>query len=298
MPTIADDQYHALLEARVFEPGALRVALADRARRPVAGDDGNLLILAADHTARGMLAAGDDPLAVADRRVLLERLASGLAMPGVDGVLASADLLEELAWLGALEGRLAIGTMNRGGVIGAEWELDDRMSAYDADHVASCGLDGGKVLLRIEDTDPGVARTLESVAAAVTALADRDLMCMVEPLPYLLADGRAVLDPSVERLIKVVAIASGLGASSAYTWLKVPGSDRMAEVAAATTMPILMLGGDPGADADSTFNRWEKAMVQPNVRGLVAGRPLLYPHEVSSASAIGRAAAIVHGGSR
>ena len=63
--------------------------------------------------------------------------------------------------------------MNRGGIIGADWELDDRMTAYDADHVESCGLDGGKVLLRIDDTDPGVARTIESVAAVVTQLADR-----------------------------------------------------------------------------------------------------------------------------
>ena len=40
----------------------------------VAGDDGRLLILAADHTARGMLAASGDPLAVADRYTLLDRL--------------------------------------------------------------------------------------------------------------------------------------------------------------------------------------------------------------------------------
>jgi len=295
MAELSDERYRALLEARVFDPESLRRALVGRTRRTVPGSDGNLLILAADHTARGMLAAGDDPLAVADRRVLLDRLVAGLATPGVDGVLASADLLEELAWLGALDHRLAIGTMNRGGVIGARWELDDRMTAYDADHVAELGLDGGKVLLRIEDTDPGVARTIETVAATVTRLADRRLMCMVEPLPYLVtASGRAVLDPSPERLIKAVAIASGLGASSAYTWLKVPGSDRMAEVAAATTMPILMLGGDPGADSEQTFNRWGESMKQPNVRGLVAGRALLYPHQGSPAVAIERAAAIVH----
>ena len=295
MAEVTDQRYRALLEARVFDPESLRSALVGRARRTVAGTDGNLLILAADHTARGMLAAGGDPLAVADRRVLLNRLVAGLAMPGVDGVLASADLLEELAWLGALDDRLAIGTMNRGGVIGARWELDDRMTAYDADHVAGLGLDGGKVLLRIEETDPGVARTIETVAAAVTRLADRRLMCMVEPLPYLMtAAGRAVLDPSPERLIKAVAIASGLGASSAYTWLKVPGSDRMAEVAAATTMPILMLGGDPGADSESTFNRWRESMRQPNVRGLVAGRALLYPQQGTPGGAIERAAAIVH----
>ena len=292
------DRYRALIEARIHEPESLRTALTGRSRRTIAGADGRLLILAADHTARGMLAANGDPLAVADRFTMLDRLIQALAVPGVDGVLASADVLEELAWLGALDNRLAIGTMNRGGIIGAQWELDDRMTAYDADHIEAYGLDGGKTLLRIDDTDPGVARTIEAVAAVTTQLADRRLMCMVEPLPYVKdASGRAMLDTSDERLIKVVAIASGLGSSSAYTWLKIPASDRMAEVAAATSLPILMLGGDPGADSDRTFDRWSTAMREPNVRGLVAGRTLLYPHAGESHQAAARAAAIVHGGS-
>jgi hypothetical protein len=63
-------------------------ALRNRARRGLIGSDGNLMILAADHTARGMLAAGGDPLAVADRFTLLDRLIRGLANPGVDGVMA------------------------------------------------------------------------------------------------------------------------------------------------------------------------------------------------------------------
>lgn len=289
------ERYRALIDARIFEPESLRTALAQRRRRSVPGADGRLLIIAADHTARGMLGAAGDPLAVADRYTLLDRLVRVLAVPGVDGVLASADILEELAWLGALDERLAIGTMNRGGIIGARWELDDRMTAYDVDHVESLGLDGGKTLLRIDHEDAGVARTIEAVAAATTQLADRRIMAMIEPLPYTKdANGRAVLDTTDEALIKVVAIASGLGSSSAYTWLKIPGSDRMAEVAGATTMPVLMLGGDPGSNVDQTFARWAAAMREPNVRGLVAGRTLLYPHGEAPEVAVGRAASIVH----
>jgi DhnA family fructose-bisphosphate aldolase class Ia len=291
---VSDAEYTALLDARVRRPQALRSSLVERARRPLVGDDGNLLVLAADHTARGMIAVGDDPLAVADRRSLLDRLVRGLAA-GADGVLASADILEELAFLGALDGRLAIGTINRGGIIGATWELDDRITAYDPEHVVSLGLDGGKVLLRIEHTDPGVARTIEAVAAVVTALADAQVMCLVEPLPYLKdADGRAYLDRSTDRLAKVVSIASGLGSSSAHTWLKIPAVERMDVVAGATSMPILMLGGDPGGQAAQVFGLWEDAMAQPNVRGLVAGRALLYPHDGDVETAVGQAAAFVH----
>lgn len=288
--------YEALIEARVFDPESLRTALIKRSRRTIPGADGKLMIVAADHTARGMLAVGSDPLAVADRYSLLDRIVRSLRVPGVDGVMASADILEELAWLGALDGLLAIATMNRGGIIGASWELDDRLTAYDADHIAEYGIDGGKVLLRIEDTDPGVANTLEMVAAITTELADRKIMCMIETLPYLKNEsGRAVLDTSHEKLVKVVAIASGLGSSSAYTWLKIPPSPRMAEVAGATTLPIVMLGGDPGANWQATFDLWQESMIQPNVRGLVAGRAMLYPTEGMVEEAVARGVAMVHG---
>jgi DhnA family fructose-bisphosphate aldolase class Ia len=290
------DQYAALCEARVFEPASLQRALRDRKRRTLAGHDGNLMILAADHTARGMLAVGSDPLAVADRYTLLDNMLRGLAVPGVDGVMASADILEELAWLGALEGRVAIGTMNRGGLKGATWELDDRITAYDADHIGEAGLDGGKLLLRIEFTDPGVARTIEMCGAVTTRLADQGIACMIEPLPYLKDEkGNAYLDTSDDELIRAVAIASGLGSSSAYTWLKIPATPRIAEVAAATTMPILLLGGDPGEQLPQVVAGWEQAMREPNVRGLIPGRALLYPHDGDIEGIVATAASIVHG---
>lgn len=290
------DQYAALCEARIFEPASLQKALRERKRRTLYGTDGNLMILAADHTARGMLAVGKDPLAVADRSTLLDNLLRGLSIPGVDGVMASADILEELAWLGALEGKVAVGTINRGGLKGALWELDDRITAYDPDHIASAGLDAGKLLLRIEFTDPGVARTIEMCGAVTTKLADQGIACMIEPLPYLKDEaGRAYLDTRDEELIRAVAIASGLGSSSAYTWLKIPATPRIAEVAAATTMPILLLGGDPGEGLPEVVAGWELAMREPNVRGLIPGRALLYPHDGDIEGIVATAARIVHG---
>ena len=287
--------YAELMEARVREPKALQRALVGRARRSIPGVDGRLMLLAADHTARGMLGVGSDPLAIADRFTLLDRLVRGLAVDGVDGVMASADILEELAFLGVLEGRLAIGTMNRGGIIGAKWELDDRLTAYDTEHVASMGLDGGKTLLRIEDTDPGLPRTLEMVARLTTELADLGIMSLIEPLPYLKNEhGGAHLDHSEERLIKVVAIASGLGSSSAFTWLKIPATANPDRVAAATSCPILLLGGDAGAQWEQVFARWEQALAVPNIRGLVPGRALLYPESLTVEEAVGRAARLVH----
>ncbi len=290
-------RYLELIEARINNPASLQKALKNRARRTVAGKDGKLMLLAADHTARGIIAAGNNPTAIADRFVLLDKLIRGLAVDGVDGVMASADILEELAWLGALEEKVAIGTMNRGGIIGATWELDDRLTAYDAEHIKSMGLDGGKTLLRIDETDPGVARTIEMVAQVTTQLADLELVSMIEPLPYMKnSDGRAVLDPSEEKLIKVVSIASALGSSSAFTWLKIPAPANPERVAAATSCPILLLGGDPGSNWEEVFAKWEKALTVPNIRGLVPGRALLYGEDLDVEAAVSRAAKMVRKG--
>jgi DhnA family fructose-bisphosphate aldolase class Ia len=295
--TLEHKRYLELIEARINNPASLQKALKNRARRTVAGKDGKLLLLAADHTARGIIAAGNNPTAIADRYVLLDKLIRGLAVAGVDGVMASADILEELAWLGVLEERVVIGTMNRGGIIGASWELDDRLTAYDAEHIKSMGLDGGKTLLRIDETDPGVARTIEMVAQVTTQLADLELVSMIEPLPYMKnAEGRAILDPSEEKLIKVVSIASALGSSSAYTWLKIPAPTNPERVAAATSCPILLLGGDPGSNWEEVFAKWEKALSVTNIRGLVPGRALLFGDKLEVEEAVLRAAQLVRRG--
>ena len=192
-------------------------------------------------------------MAMGSRADLLARLMIALQRPGVDGVLATPDVLEDLLLLGALEGKVVIGSMNRGGLQGAAFELDDRFTAYrTADEIAARRLDGGKMLTRIDLGDPGTVATLESSAAAVTGLAEHKLMAMVEPFWSTRGeDGRVanLLDP--DSVIKSIQIASGLGATSAYTWLKLPVVDELDRVMEATTLPTLLLGGDPTVAAGS-----------------------------------------------
>jgi hypothetical protein len=117
---------------------------------------------------------------------------------------------------------------------------------------------------------------------------------MVEPLPYHVdSSGRARLLDDDDRLLRAVAVASGLGHTSSYTWLKVPAGRDVARMLATTTLPALILGGAPGPDPDATYHSWEQAMRVPNVRGLVVGRALLYPPDGDVAGAIERAATIV-----
>jgi hypothetical protein len=291
---LTDHRWNELLETRATDPAAVTRAWADRPRRPLLAADGRLFLLAADHPARSALSVGGDPLAMADRRDLLERLLTALEEPGVDGLLGSPDILEELLLLGALGEKVAIGTMNRAGLVGSVWELDDRMTAYDTASLVDAGIEGGKMLLRIDPADAGSLPTIETCARAVGELAAAEIMAMIEPLPYTTDDtGRAKLDTDDDALIRAIGVASALGPTSAHTWLKLPASDDVERVMAATTLPTLILGGAPGPDPDTAFAAWERALAVPQVRGLVVGRTLLYPPDGDVAAAVKTAAAIV-----
>jgi len=251
------------------------------------------MMIAADHPARGALRAGADPLAMSDRADLLRRIRIALANPGVNGVLGTPDILEDLLLLGALDGKVVVGSMNRGGLAGTSFEIDDRFTAYDAASIAAAGFGGGKMLLRIDPDDAGTAGTLVGCANAVTDLARLGLLAMVEPFISHRVDGRVRNDLSAGAMIRAVSVAAGLGATSAYTWLKVPVVDDMERVMAATTLPTLILGGEVSADTDAAYAQWSKALALPTVRGLVIGRRLLYPPGGDVAAAVDRAVSLL-----
>ena len=319
-------QARALADVRARHPEAIAEAAIARRRRPeLIGVSGNLMIIAADHPARASLGAGGRPWAMADRLDLLDRLVAALRRPGVDGVLATADILEDLLILHALEDKLVVGSMNRGGLAGSVFELDDRFTGYTASSLAAMGFDGGKMLLRIDLADPATVRTLESCADAISDLAAHRLMAMVEPFwasreaatpagpagsarggltaggrwtPAASA-GRVRHDLTADAVARSIAVASGLGTTSAYSWLKLPVVDEMERVLAASTLPVLLLGGDAGESEDEAaemFERWTTALALPTVRGIVAGRALLYPPDDDVDAAVDRAVSLLTGG--
>ena len=289
-PTCAT--YADITDVRANDPGAIARAWQNRTTRSTLRGDGRLMIVAADHPARGALAVGSRPTAMNSRTDLLDRLRAALADPGVDGVLATAEILDDLVLIGALDNKVVFSSFNRGGLAGSSFELDDRMTGATAASTAAARMNGGKMLCRIDIDDPGTVATMASCAQAVDDLAAHGLIAMIEPFLSSRVDGKVRNDLSPDAVIKSIHICQGLGSTSAYTWMKLPVVPEMDRVMDATTMPTLLLGGDP-ADPDEAFASWEKALTLPAVRGLIVGRTLLYPADDDVSSAVATAVKMV-----
>jgi hypothetical protein len=278
-----------ITDLRVSDPRRVESAAARRRRRDALTRDGRLNLLAADHPARRVTAVGGDPLAMADRQDYLARIVRILLGGAVDGVMATMDLLEDLLLLGELlreaggpaflDRKLLIASLNRGGLAGASWELDDPITGADAETVRRFGLDGGKLLLRVGDDDPGSLRTMVACAEAISRLNEIGLPTFLEPLPVERGAGGA---PKVVKeagaLARAAGVASALGSSSRYLWLKLPYCEGYERVARSTTLPILLLGGESAGDPRPFLAAVAGALGAGSaVRGALVGRNVLYP---------------------
>jgi DhnA family fructose-bisphosphate aldolase class Ia len=299
--------YAAVTDVRVSQPAFAEAEADRRRRRRTLTPDGRLVILAADHPGRQSLRIQADPLAMADRHALLGRILRVLSHPGIDGVMATPDLIEDLFILSGLirerggqsplDERLVLGCMNRGGLPGTAWEMDDAFTGFTARRLAVLGMDGGKFMVRIDPTDPGSLRTMEGCARAVSELAEQGLVSFLEPLPVVKDGATYRVTRTMEALAGAVSAASAFGASSLHTWLKLPTCPDFEKVAAATTLPLVVLGGEAVGDPRPVLADLRAGMAAgANVRGAMIGRNVLYPGTDDPRAAAAATAAIVHDG--
>lgn len=274
---VSDQQFADIVETRARRPEVIAELARSRKRRDEFDDGRGLFLITADDPARANLQIGAYPVALGDRKRLLDRLTSVLDAPEVDGLIATPDIVGDLLLLGALDDKLVVGSMNRSGLAGSTWEVDDRFTAYDPSAITTSNLDGGKMTLRLDWKDPGTNDALLACARAVGALGRKQIPALVEPLPVFRDAGRARVANDPDGLIRALSVAGGLGAVSDHTWLKVPVVRDVASVLGATSMPVLVGGGDPGVDRDEAVARWRDALALPQARGLLAGRSLLFP---------------------
>jgi DhnA family fructose-bisphosphate aldolase class Ia len=277
-----------LTEIRITEPDYALRAATKRERRKLVAPGGRLNILAADHPARGVTKVGGDSLAMADRRDYLARILRVLTAPGVDGIMATMDIIEELLILdrilredgGAspLDQKLLIGSLNRGGLAGSAWELDDPMTGPSPTTCAAWQLDGAKVLLRMALEEPDSLKTMLASAQAITECNALGVPMFLEPLPVKKSDSGWSVKKDRESLARLVGVASALGDSSRYLWLKLPYCTGFETVARSTSLPILLLGGESAGNPEPFLTELVSAMRSgANVRGALVGRNVLYP---------------------
>lgn len=296
-----------LTDIRVNDPErSLRVAKA-RKRRESLTKDGKLNILAADHPARRVTRVGDDPLRMADRHEYLARMTRVMMCEGVDGILATMDIIEDLLLLhdlmreagGAafLDERLLIVSFNRAALQGSSWEIDDPVSGPTAESCVEWGIDGAKILMRVCDAEPESLKTIMETVRAITELNKVGLPMFLESLPVVKAEHSYKILKNADDLTRMVGAAAALGDSARYLWLKLPFCENYEQVARATTLPILLLGGDPVGDATPFLNELAAGLkAGHNVRGALVGRNILYPGADDPLAVIESVAGVIHRG--
>jgi hypothetical protein len=277
-----------ITEIRVDSPDVIISEALARVRRPKLTTDGKLTVLATDHPARLVTNVGNDPMAMADRLEYLGRVLRVLVTGEFDGVMGPTDIIEDLFIVSHLikqaggpaflDEKVILGCMNRGGLSGVVFEMDDRMTSFTADSIAQLRLDGAKIMFRLDDNEVSSLSTIEYCAWAITEMNAHGLPTFLEPLPVELRGGKYEVQKNAEALARTAGVAGALGDSSANLWLKLPYCDDYEIVSRAVTEPILMLGGASKGDPTPMLGEFASGMrAGSNVRGALVGRNILYP---------------------
>ena len=214
------DRIAQVIETRVRRPGQIAEAAAARTRAASVASARTAAWSSSRPTTRpagrcGYAASG---FAMADRAEPARAALRGARPPGVGGVLGTADVLEDLLLLGALQGRIVVASMNRGGLAGTVFEI-------------------GRPVHRIRrrgDRADGIRRRQDAAPDRPRRPGDGGAPCRRAPGPCPTwpgagsspwssrssptgVDGRVRNDTSPEAMILALTIASGLGTTSAYT---------------------------------------------------------------------------------
>jgi DhnA family fructose-bisphosphate aldolase class Ia len=260
------------LGPRSRPPRRVRLGSVDvppRTRRP-AERAGRLplptLILAADHRARGVATIENYADYVGAIRA---------ALPHCDGILATAKPLADLAAGGALtERHRTYLSLNRTGLAGSAFELDDRLVTTVARAQAD-GWTGIKHMTRIDLGDTHTAPALELLGRVIDEAASAGLEALIECVGW--RDGKMARD--TDTIVYAAILAHDMGAPV----LKVPVPDEhsgeprveaIGRVVASVGCPVLFLGG-PWRDDDEGLVAEATDVMAGGGAGLAVGRAII-----------------------
>jgi DhnA family fructose-bisphosphate aldolase class Ia len=281
-----DPIFSAITEVRVNSPEVILQEATARKKRKKLTRDGMLTILAADHPGRMVTRSGDDPVGMCDRQEYLGRVLRVVTNPDVDGIMATTDVIEDLFIVNHLvkqgggpsflDEKVMLGSMNRGGLSGTAFEMDDTFTSFSVESLRLLRLDAAKTMFRLELTSGNSAKTMLYNADIISELNRYEIPCFLEIL-YVSAEGYKVQKSSAE-MMKAIGVASAMGDSSRNLWLKIPFCENYSQVVKTTTLPLLMLGGESKGDPTETIGEFVAGLkAGANVRGALVGRNILFP---------------------
>ena len=284
--------FEAITDVRVDRPEIILAEARKRRKRQRLTLDGKLVILATDHPGRRVTELGTAPLVMGNRHSYLARALRVLTTPGCDGIMGTTDFMEDLLIVNVLvresggasliDDKVLVGCMNRGGHAGVTGEIDDRFTCFTARQLKNMSFDGGKMMYRLDPTDDRTIKAISDCAQSVTDLYREDLYAFLEPMSVRKKEnGSYETVKTVEALIRDTGAAAALGESSTRMFLKLSYTSGFEQVARATTLPILMLGGPAKEDPTSILEDFAAGMkAGANVRGVMVGRNVSFaPNE-------------------
>ncbi|MFQ6099568.1 MAG: hypothetical protein ACE5O2_17680, partial [Armatimonadota bacterium] len=137
--------------------------------------------------------------------------------------------------------------------------------------------------------------TIYYSSQAINECVDLGLPVFIEPLPVKPREEKYSAIKEAGPLLKMAGIASALGKTSLLSWLKMPYCEGYEQVAKATTLPILMLGGASRGDPTPVIAEFAEGMkAGANVRGALCGRNILFPGDDDPRAVAAAVAAVVH----
>jgi len=300
--------FQEITEVRVANKEIVEQEAQRRTRRDRLARDGNLIILAVDHPGRRVTSIRNDPLKMGDRYAYLGRAVRALVGSGFDGIMGTTDFIEDLFILNHLvkerggddflSEKVLLGCMNRGGTLGTVFEMHDTYTSFTPKRLEEMRMDGGKMMYRLDPEAPGAGRTLTETADVITKMSERGLPAFLEPLSVKrAADGSYAVKSDPATHIKDISVAAALGSTSMQTWIKIPYCENYAQVARASTLPILMLGGAPSDAPVGVMKEFEAGMASsPTVRGALVGRNVTFPPRDDPRAVAAALTGIIHEG--
>jgi DhnA family fructose-bisphosphate aldolase class Ia len=224
------------------------------------------LILAADHRARGV---------VTTENYTDYCHALALALPSCDGILATAQPLGDLVAHGHVTDRhRTYLSLNRTGLAGSVFELDDRLIA-SVPRAAADGWTGIKHMTRIDMADHHTSPALELLGQVLEGSRAAGLEALVEPLVW--RDGKVARD--ADSIVFAAVVAHDMGAPV----IKVPvpaapsGTERqraVARVVASVGAPVLFLGGPIGQGGRTSVLEEVRDVMEGGGGGMAMGRTI------------------------